>query len=440
MADATVTPPMRVHGWNVHFLAGPDDFLFAGLFQAPGSDLVTFQDVVDELRLCFNIPRAERDDDPWETIAFKLAEYPSGTTVDLPSLVAGDNLSLPVPGLPARTPKIQSVVKYHIVSHRPCDISSDKPLDDHLSAKCAQHISQPTRRLDMRYLPANKPPSDPRYATMPFRRTAKGRTASQSPKRRSCSTSPTRGNELEDITDLRTPPKMELEPDTARRTVETFRRNCLIDADRCAISGKGHSWCITPAIGPALQACHIIPQQHYHLYPDRRFQTLTDEGDDVEFSAERLRQAWTNTWSNQNGILLMSHIHELFDARLVSIHPATRRIRAFVPYDVLIDFNGRQANLSQEVDRNALRHHYEMSCIENMAAQMPLMTLDSSDVSTRTTPGIKEREAKRRRADDGDDSSDAISEGGGSPDNDLGGFLADVNWELRKLKAVQTAL
>ncbi|EGU84551.1 hypothetical protein FOPG_17208 [Fusarium oxysporum f. sp. conglutinans race 2 54008] len=492
MANAAVTPPMRVHGWNIHFLAGPDEFHFAGLFKAPNSDLITFQDVVDELRLCFNIPKAEPDRDPWDTIAFKLAKTPPGTTSDLPALVAGDDLSLPVPGLPARSPKIQSVVKYHVISHRPCNIASDKPLKDHLSAKCAQHISRPSRRLDVRYLPPNKPSSDPRYATMPFRRTAKGRTASQSPKRRSGSTSPTKENELEDIADLHMPPRMELQPDAARKTVETFRRNCLIDADRCAISGKGHSWCITPAIGPALQACHIIPQQHYHLYPDHHFQTLADEGDDVEFSAERLRQAWTNTWSNRNGILLMSHIHELFDARLVSIHPETHRIRAFVPYDVLTDFNGQQANLSDEVDQNALRHHYEMSCIENMAARMPLMTLDSPDVSAKTTPGIKtplsgtlnlpvntnpdlqrgdpskrprsdletttqrdvqhdeqqeplspetdmERDTKRRRVGDGDESSNVIYAGYGSLDHDPHGFLSDVNWKLRQLKAVQTA-
>jgi hypothetical protein len=136
MANAAVTPPMRVHGWNIHFLAGPDEFHFAGLFKAPNSDLITFQDVVDELRLCFNIPKAEPDRDPWDTIAFKLAKTPPGTTSDLPSLVAGDDLSLPVPGLPARSPKIQPVVKYHVISHRPCNIASGKPLKDHLSGSC----------------------------------------------------------------------------------------------------------------------------------------------------------------------------------------------------------------------------------------------------------------------------------------------------------------
>lgn len=248
---------------------------------------------------------------------------------------------------------------------------------------------------------------------------------------------------------------------------------------------------------PALQACHIIPQQHYHLYPDNRYQGLADDGDDVELSPERLKQAWTNTWSNRNAILLMSHLHELFDARLFYIHPDTHRIRAFVPYDVITKFNGQEADLPAIVDRKALRHHYEMSCIENMAAQMPLMSLDSPNISSKTTPGIKtplsgrvdlqmgnvvsrggdpskrarpdqdtttqqdgqkddvqeplspdtdiEPDRKRRRVDDLDEKlrQSVTGYNHGLPDHvqDEGAydivieFLADVNWELRKFKA-----
>lgn len=333
---------------------------------------------------------------------------------------------------------------------------------------------------------------------MPFRRSLKTRTSSQSPKRRSGSSSPTKENEFQDISELYTPPKMEILPEDARKTAESFRRNCLINADSCAVSGEGRSWCISPAVGPALQACHIIPQQHYHLYPDHLYEGRADDGDDVEFSAERLKQAWTNTWSNRNGILLMSHLHELFDARLFSIHPDTHRIRAFVPYDVITKFNGQKADLPTIVDRKALRHHYEMSCIENMAAQMPLMSLDSPNNSSRTTPGIKtplsgrvdlqmgnvvsrggdpskrprpdqdtttqqdgqkddvqeplspdidiEPDQKRRRVDDLNEKRRQSVTGynNGLPNHVQGQgaydtmveFLADVNWELRKLKAI----
>ncbi|GAB0138991.1 hypothetical protein EsDP_00007210 [Epichloe bromicola] len=48
------------------------------------------------------------------------------------------------------------------------------------------------------------------------------------------------------------------------------------------------------------------------------------------------------------------------------------RIRVFVPYDVLTEYHDKTAILSQSVDRKTLRQHYEMCCIENMAAEMAL--------------------------------------------------------------------
>lgn len=66
-----------------------------------------------------------------------------------------------------------------------------------------------------------------------------------------------------------------------------------------------------------------------------------------------------------------SHLHELFDARLFSIHADTLRIRAFMPYDILLDYRGRAAQVPVNVDCGALRHHYEMCCIGNMGAKVP---------------------------------------------------------------------
>ncbi|SCO54234.1 uncharacterized protein FFNC_15411 [Fusarium fujikuroi] len=88
------------------------------------------------------------------------------------------------------------------------------------------------------------------------------------------------------------------------------------------------------------------------------------------YSSERLRQAWQFAWSVKNGILLLSHLHELLDARLFSIHPETFKIRVFVPYDVILEYHDREAVINWEVDTRALRHHYDMCCIENMTAQM----------------------------------------------------------------------
>lgn len=43
-----------------------------------------------------------------------------------------------------------------------------------------------------------------------------------------------------------------------------------------------------------MQACHIVPPQHFHVYPN---------GDDItDFSGRRLVQAWYDTWSPDNGV------------------------------------------------------------------------------------------------------------------------------------------
>lgn len=172
----------------------------------------------------------------------------------------------------------------------------------------------------------------------------------------------------ENLSNMVAPPDMDIANDVARQTIARFRANCLVAADRCAVSGKGRSWCLSPAVGPALQACHIIPQQHYHLYPVE--EDRGNEDDEIEYSSQRLRLAWQRTWSADNGILLLSHLHELFDARVIAINPDTELVHIFAPYDVVDEYHGRKAYLPDSVDRRALRHHYEMCWAENMTAKM----------------------------------------------------------------------
>lgn len=71
-----------------------------------------------------------------------------------------------------------------------------------------------------------------------------------------------------------------------------------------------------------------------------------------------------------NGLPLLSHLHKNYEARLVTIHPRTHKIRAFVDYDVLLDYHGQQAHLpsAYTIDTNALQQQYDMCCIENMIA------------------------------------------------------------------------
>lgn len=74
------------------------------------------------------------------------------------------------------------------------------------------------------------------------------------------------------------------------------------------------------------------------------------------------------SWSASNGILLMSHLREAFELRLASIHPETLRIRAFVPYNAIAQYDGQNGFVPDTVNRGALKHHYEVCYVENMAA------------------------------------------------------------------------
>ncbi|KAH6872056.1 hypothetical protein B0T10DRAFT_449948 [Thelonectria olida] len=392
MSSAAITPSMRAVGWNVHFTIGQeeDPGAFAGIYQVPGSNLLTFRQVCDELSLCFEFPDEEAcggsdhndHNDPWANVAFALAD---GSDVSgRPSLVTEHNLHQPIPSLPPLGPKEQNVLRYHIVRHGNCQLPSSPRLEAHLQAKCAHHLPDPVRRRDPRYLPPNKNPSDSRLNIMPLRRKLKART--QSPPKRSASGSVSpRKDGPDDMDDdefdnMLAPASMKVDLEEAKRVTNEFRSSCLNRATCCAVSGEGEPWCPGPPIGPAVQACHVVPQQHYHLYPSATSGQHADDGGPIEDSPRRLQEAWQRTWNPRNGILLMKHLHEFFDARLFSIHPQTLRIRVFAPYNALIRFNGQKASVPATIDRKALRHHYEMCCIENMAAERP--NLDAAPTST----------------------------------------------------------
>ncbi|KAI3340139.1 hypothetical protein F4824DRAFT_436017 [Ustulina deusta] len=393
MSSAAITPSMRAVGWNVYFTIGQgeDPSAFAGIYQVAGSDLVTFRHVCDELRLCFEFP-TDDNNDPWASIAFALSDHPDFPSLSSPctSFVTAELLDQPVPSLPPSRPKEQNVLKYHLICHRHCDLPSNSPLDTHLQARCAQHLPNPVRRRDPRYLPPNKTPSDPRLTIMPLRRKLKAR--SQSPPKRSASgsISPPKDGladaDDDELDSMLAPASMNIDVNEARRIINDFRSSCINRATCCAVSGEGEPWCPGPPIGPGVQACHIVPQQHYHLYPSIGDQH-GDEDRPVEESPRRLQEAWQNTWNPRNGILLMKHLHQFFDARLFSIHPRTLRIRVFVPYNALTRFNGQKASVPASIDRKALRHHYEMCCIENMAAERPNLDATSPGISRIATSG-----------------------------------------------------
>lgn len=134
---------MRTLGWNIELLATRGDILFAGTFQPNQNAFMTFRDIVDEMRLCFEIPHDERDSiswtssaNIWDDVAFEAVgltnipdDHPS-----IPSFVHSENLDRPVPVLSQGTSQVpddRPVVQYRVFIHRECTLSTDHPLDSH---------------------------------------------------------------------------------------------------------------------------------------------------------------------------------------------------------------------------------------------------------------------------------------------------------------------
>ncbi|KAM3515725.1 hypothetical protein MY11210_000703 [Beauveria gryllotalpidicola] len=436
---------MRTAGWNVLLTIGADRFPtpFAGIHQNPRKPTATFGDLRAELALCFECKSSgegnQHNDsnntghdytgatNAWEGVAFVLTKKPDnvseGDPLEYPQWVAEHDLDTIVPGVPSSDPiNARRTVKYHIVRH----------------AKCAQHLLDPgPRRHHPAYLPYNKTPTDSELSFMPLRRRAKAR--SQSPLKRNASDASSPGETLaaEDAdsayNDMLAPASMEMDGDKVRKMISDFRMACIAEGQQgCAISGAGARWCNAQSVGPGIQACHIVPQQHYHVYPIQGHGDRLAAPDGYPSVKERLKAAWLSTWSPANGILLMKHIHDFFDARLVSIHPETLLIRVFVPYDYLEPYHGRKARLSDMVHRLALRHHYDMCCIENMAARRPSADVTSPTANQRNASGASLVSTGASTPFSGRTDLPATA-GYITPDNG-NDFLASVNWKLSRFK------
>lgn len=223
-----------------------------------------------------------------------------------------------------------------------------------LKGTCIQAASRPKLRQHARYLPIGKAASGPLLKTALLRGEERQRTASTSPKRSD-------NGPLYDDDEF---PESLYNTEDARKHMAAFRESVLKVGDaQCAITGKGGGWW-GKGVGPAIYAAHIVPQLHWSVYPDSRQNVVQEE-------RSLLQHAWEHTWAQPNGLLLASHLHTCFDARLVSIHPETRKVRAFMPYDMILDYHGKLAQLPTRVDLHALRHHYDMCCLENMTALKP---------------------------------------------------------------------
>ncbi|KAH7191435.1 hypothetical protein BKA60DRAFT_547526 [Fusarium oxysporum] len=181
-------------------LPGADSERFAGVFHPPGSSALTYRHIVQEFRLYFDIPSAQSGaSNAWDDIAFFPVGVQAGymrtleDTAPPPSgrLISGSSMDTAVITLPFDlSPQMMwnlSVIRMHLVRYVDCTLNLSEPLGVQIRGGCAQHISIPSVRRDPRYLPPNKPSSDPRFAGLPYHKTIRGTPGSQarykSPKR-----------------------------------------------------------------------------------------------------------------------------------------------------------------------------------------------------------------------------------------------------------------
>lgn len=236
------------------------------------------------------------------------------------------------------------------------------------NSPCYHQPTRPTRRDDPRYLAIGKPLKNGcEYDTAPLWSTRGRKRVRASSASASISLSQSRASSTssytsdQESTENPAVPLAVIPTKTARNIMDEFRISVLSGRNGCAISGKGKSW-VYGVPGTGIEAAHIVPQIQWAVYP------LRAQGIAQVEDHSQLEEAWRRTWSSRNRLPLLSHIHKCFDARLISINPQTRRIRAFVAYDILTEHHGMLADLPPNLDLKALQHHYDMCCVENLVA------------------------------------------------------------------------
>lgn len=139
MSSASITPQFRTVGWNIHLLYGPESDKFAGLFHPPGSDSLTYRDIVNEIRLCFEIPTDFGADGD---IAFGYGSS-IGSNVREPleedystmAMISHQHLARSVSTLqgdPSSNSTRPPIVRLQVVWHTECGIAPTEPLAAHL--------------------------------------------------------------------------------------------------------------------------------------------------------------------------------------------------------------------------------------------------------------------------------------------------------------------
>ncbi|KAI0103194.1 hypothetical protein GGR51DRAFT_573389 [Nemania sp. FL0031] len=359
-----ITPIQRQLGWNV-IISTKSGCRFGGFYQQ--GSLLSVAEVKRELDLCFKF------EEPDFTGTWQPALIPLTNAISSIFLENTNNSPFPTPWpLDFRAEYIYAFHnpllciykgKQHTLKGLARNTSYFNIVETNAKTKdiCIRSASPPRRRDDSRYLPTGEPPGDLLRTV-----SVSGGKRNYSAPDSASTSSNTRLSSTEgsDESSDGTFPDAIMHREEARPIIDSFRPSVIAAGGcRCAISKKGRAWWYGgKPIGSTIQPTHIIPPIHWSRYPN------CDLGIASVDSVAGLRFAWHKTWQVTNGLLLASNLRECFDARLVSINPDTNRIRAFVPFDMITEFHNTLASIVRLVDRHALRHHYDMCCIENMTA------------------------------------------------------------------------
>ncbi|KUI57623.1 hypothetical protein VP1G_04971 [Cytospora mali] len=330
----------RSRSWNILIFVNTS--IIAGVYQR--GDLLRVADLTHELDLCFVFDRPD-DDKQWQP-----ALLPRVTTARHSLTILDHQDKQPLP-----TPTPGEDIGYTYIFHS----SQCTRRDTHsLEEPCIQHVGKPQPRHEPRYHAIGKQSQDERLAMVPLRKVgnSKRRSIPSSSSAASwAATSPPPAKMM----NLDEPiPVSVVSAERARTLIEAFRDSVFYSCRTCVFSGK--SFFLGYLAGPGIEAAHIVPPVHWNTYP------VGEDGSIASVDKpDQLESAWKCTWVSENGLSMQSHLHECFNARLISIHPETHLIRAFVNYDVINDFHGQKAKIPRRIDQRALQHHWDMCCLEN---------------------------------------------------------------------------
>ncbi|KAF3923464.1 hypothetical protein ABW21_db0207840 [Orbilia brochopaga] len=172
--------------------------------------------------------------------------------------------------------------------------------------------------------------------------------------------------------------------DSLKQSTRDFEGEIKVRYNECVIT-RTNSRFGGLECGPGYVAAHLVPQKLWYSQPPHRtpddFEetypiNVVPKPSSTDEAAIRARMA--RNWSNGNGIVLRADVHDIFDRRLIAIHPVTNEIRVFAPMAVVAHLHRTKVVWPVDgPDKQALAYHYQQCVIENAGAGWTLSQRDA---------------------------------------------------------------